>query len=214
MSNLTILDNPIIKQVGLNLHDVDMDSYTYRKNTMKLGEYMGLELATLDILPKKSSTVETPLGSLTEEVVDDDNIGIVNVLRAGTPMALGMADVFPKSHIAFVSAWRKSEGGKMVADTDYNRGIESLKGKFVILTDPALASGASLLATIDVISEYLNPKRCVICCLHAAKEGVENIAKEYPEIKIFSVFGPSEVNEHCYIVNGPGDCGDRCFNTD
>ncbi|MEA3471600.1 MAG: uracil phosphoribosyltransferase [Thermodesulfobacteriota bacterium] len=214
MSNLVILKNPVIRQIGLSLHDVETESHLYRENTRKLGEYMGLELASMDILPTKSTTVKTPLGSLREEVVDDDNIGIVNVLRAGTPMAMGMGEVFPKSHIAFVSAWRREEGGQMVADTDYNRGIESLKDRFVILTDPALASGASLLATLDVISEYVDPKRCVICCLHVAKEGVENIFKEYPDIKIFTLFGPSEVNEHCYIVNGPGDCGDRCFNID
>jgi uracil phosphoribosyltransferase len=214
MSNLVILKNPVIRKVGLSLHSTETDTYTYRENTRKLGEYMGLELASMDILPMKRTTVKTPLGSLREEVVDDDSIGIVNVLRAGTPMALGMGEVFPKSHIAFVSAWRREEGGKMVADTDYNRGIESLKDRFVILTDPALASGSSLLATLDVISEYVDPKRCVICCLHVAKEGVENIFREYPDIKIFTLFGPSDVNEHCYIVNGPGDCGDRCFNTD
>jgi uracil phosphoribosyltransferase len=101
----------------------------------------------------------------------------------------------------------------MIADTDYNRGIESLKDKFVILTDPALATGVSLLATIDVISEYINIKKTIICCLNAAKEGIDRIEKEQPEVKIYSVFGPSKLNEHAYIIDGPGDCGDRCFNT-
>ena len=64
-----------------------------------------------------------------------------------------------------------------------------------------------------VISKYINPKQTIICCLHAAKEGIENIQKEYPDIHIYSLFGPSDVNEKYYIVNGPGDCGDRCFNT-
>lgn len=213
MSNLTILDNPVIQEVGLKLHDVEVDSHAYRNYVAKLGEYMGIELASMDILPSKKKTVKTPLGSLEGNVIDDDNIGIVNVLRAGTTMAIGMAEAFPKSHIAFVSAWRREEKGEMVADTDYNRGIEKLKDRFVILTDPALASGASLIATIDIISEFIDTKKTVICCLHAAEEGIENIGKEFPDIKIFSVFGPSDVNEKCYIVNGPGDCGDRCFNT-
>jgi uracil phosphoribosyltransferase len=213
MNNFFLLDNPVIQDIGLNLHKVDVKPHAYRKYTQKLGEYMGLYLASLDILPTKEHKVETPLGNLKGKIVDDFKIGIVNVLRAGTPMALGMADAFPESSIAFVSAWRREEDAEMVADTDYNRGIESLKDRFVILTDPALATGSSLLATLEVISEYINPKNCIICCLHAAKQGIENISKEYPDIKIFSVFGPSDVNEHCYIVNGPGDCGDRCFNT-
>jgi uracil phosphoribosyltransferase len=213
MKNFIILNNPIIQEIGLNLHKIDVKSHEYRKYTEKLGEYMGLELANLDILPTKRITVQTPLGELTSTVVDDDNIGIVNILRAGTPMANGMADAFPKSHIAFVSAWRREENGEMVADTDYSRGVESLKGKFVILTDPALASGSSLIATLEVISEYINPKKCIICCLHAAQQGIDALGEKYPDIRIYSVFGPSDVNEHCYIVNGPGDCGDRCFNT-
>lgn len=213
MNNFIIINNPVIQQVGLNLHDVKVDSHSYRNNVAKLGEYMGIELASMNILPTKKTTIKTPLGSLNANVVDDDNLGIVNVLRAGTTMAIGMAEAFPNSHIAFVSAWRREEEGKMVADTDYNRGIESLKDKFVILTDPALASGASLMATIEIISKYINPKKTIICCLHAAGEGIKNIGKEYPDIKIYSLFGPSDVNEHCYILNGPGDCGDRCFNT-
>jgi uracil phosphoribosyltransferase len=213
MSNLVLLDNPVIQEVGLKLHDVNIDSHAYRNYVAKLGEYMGIQLSSMGILPTVKKTVKTPLGLLNGRVIDEDKIGIVNVLRAGTTMAIGMAEAFPNSHIAFVSAWRREEEGKMIADTDYNRGIESLKDKFVIVTDPALASGASLIATIEIISEYINPKNSVICCLHAAKEGIENIGKEYPEIKIYSVFGPSDVNEHCYIINGPGDCGDRCFNT-
>jgi uracil phosphoribosyltransferase len=213
MKNFTILNNPVIQKIGLNLHKIDVKSHEYRKYTEKLGEYMGLELANRDILPTKRITVQTPLGELTSTVVDDANIGIVNILRAGTSMANGMADAFPKSSIAFVSAWRREENGKMVADTDYNRGVKSLKDKFVILTDPVLASGSSLIATLEVISEYINPKKCIICCLHGAQQGIDALEEKYPDIKIYSVFGPSDVNEHYYIVNGPGDCGDRCFNT-
>ena len=213
MNNFIILENPVIQNIGLKLHDVDIKPHEYREYARLLGLYMGIDLANRDILPTKECCTKTPLGSLTTNVVDDDKIGIVNVLRAGTTMALGLGDAFPNSTISFVSAWRKSENGKMIADTDYNRGVEDLKDKFVILSDPALASGASLLATIEVISPYIDTNNLIICCLHAAKQGVENILKEYPKVKIFSVFGLSEVNEHCYIVNGPGDCGDRCFNT-
>lgn len=213
MSNYVIVENPSIQQIGLNLHNVRTGSHSYRKNVQKLGEYMGLHLASLGILPIKQCKIETPLGSLDAKIIDDDKIGIVNVLRAGTPMAMGMAEAFPNSHIAFVSAWRREERGEMIADTDYSRGLEDLKDKFTILTDPALATGSSLIATIDIISEYIDLNRCIICSLHTAQKGIENLKREYPDIKIFSVFGPSELNDHAYIINGPGDCGDRCFNT-
>jgi uracil phosphoribosyltransferase len=213
MKKFTILNNPLLQDIGLKLHEIEVESYEYREYTQRLGLYMGIEISGMEILPSRKRSVKTPLGSLTTEVIDDSKIGIVNILRAGTTMALGMGEAFPKASIAFVSAWRKGVKGNMKADSDYNRGIQDLKGKFVILTDPALASGVSLLASLDVISKYIDPKNTIICCLHAAREGIERINKEYPDVHVYSLFGPSDVNEKCYIVNGPGDCGDRCFNT-
>lgn len=213
MNNFTIIDNPVIQNVGLKMHDVNTTPHRYREYCNLLGKYMAIELASRKILPTKKENTVTPLGELQSEIVDDENIGIVNILRAGTNMALGMGEVFVNSPIAFVSAWRKKVNGKIVADTDYTRGIQDLKDKFVVITDPALATGASILASIEICKEYLDPKRIVICCLHAAQEGIDNIYKENKDIHIYSVFGPNPLNEKAYIINGPGDCGDRCFNT-
>jgi uracil phosphoribosyltransferase len=213
MNNFSILKNPLIQNIGLKLHDINTTSSMYREYTQLLGLYMGIDLADKGILPIKKELIKTPLGKLSTEIVDDNTIGIVNVLRAGTNMAIGMGQALPNSSIAFVSAWRKTVNGKTVASTDYTRGIEHLKDKFVIITDPALATGSSLLACIDICKEYIDTKKTIICCLHAAKEGIECINKEYKDIHIYSVFGPNKLNEKFYIINGPGDCGDRCFNT-
>lgn len=213
MNNLTIIKNPVIQEIGLRLHDIDTKPFEYRENSRKLGMYMGMEVSNYNILPLKDSKIATPLGELSTQVVDDSNIGIVNVLRAGTSFALGLGEVFPNSTISFISAWREGKKGNISAKTEYMRGVESLKDKFVIISDLALASGVSILACLNVLKEYIDTKRCIICSLHCAKEGVESIQASYPSIKIYSVFGPSEMNNHCYILNGPGDCGDRCFNT-
>lgn len=213
MKNFILVDNPIIKRIGLNLHDIAVTPPEYRENTRLLGLYMGIDLAQRGVLPLKKSKVQTPLGEISADIVDEKKVGIVNVLRAGTCMALGMGQALPESSIAFISAWRKQNGTEITAESDYNRGVEDLAGKTVILTDPALASGSSLLACIELIYEKVEVEKIVICSLHAAKLGIVNIHKEYPKIEIYSVFGPGELNEKFYIVNGPGDCGDRCFNT-
>jgi len=213
MKNFTLTKNPVIQNIGLKLHDKDIKCHEYREYARLLGLYMGIDLASRGILPTKKITTKTPLGSLKSDIVDDQKIGIVNVLRAGTTMALGMGEAFPDACISFISAWRRQEGKGIVADTDYNRGIEDLDKKVVIITDPALASGSSLLACIDIINKKVKPKKIIICSLHAATKGIKTIGKEYPDIPIFSPFGPSELNEKFYILNGPGDCGDRCFNT-
>jgi len=213
MKNFTLLTNPVVRNIGLKLHHKDTESYDYREYTRLLGLYMGIDLSGRNILPTKKIICRTPLGLLKTEIIDDNKIGIVNVLRAGTNMALGMGEAFPKSCISFISAWRRQEGNTIIADTDYNRGIEDLDKKVVIITDPALASGFSILACIDVIYKKVEPKKIIICCLHAATKGIKNITKEYSNIDIYSVFGPSDLNEKFYIINGPGDCGDRSFNT-
>ena len=213
MENFILVDNPIIKRIGLKLHDVAISSPEYRENTKLLGLYMGIDLAGRGVLPLKKSKVQTPLGEIAADVVDEEKIGIVNVLRAGTCMALGMGQACPESSIAFISAWRKQNEREITAESDYNRGIEDLAGKIVILTDPALASGSSLLACIKLIYEKVDIERIIICSLHAAELGIANIHEEYPEIEIFSVFGPGKLNKKFYIIDGPGDCGDRCFNT-
>jgi uracil phosphoribosyltransferase len=213
MKNLTILKNPVIQEIALHLHNIDTNCHDYREYTELLGLYTGIELANLGILPTKKKTITTPLGKLTSTVINGEKIGIVNILRAGTCMALGMGEAFPNATIAFVSAWRKYKGKKIMAESNYSRGIEDLKNKFVIITDPALATGSSLLASISVMKEYIDTSKTVICSLSAAKEGIENIHKEYPEIHIYTAFLEEKMNEKYYIVNGPGDCGDRCFNT-
>jgi len=182
MKNFTLIENPIIQNIGLKLHDKDVNCHEYREYARLLGLYMGIDLASRDILPTKKITTKTPLGELKSEIINDEKIGIVNVLRAGTTMALGMGEAFPDACISFISAWRRQEGDGIVADTDYNRGIEDLDKKVVIITDPALASGSSLLACINIINKKVKPKKIVICCLHAAKKGIESIGKEYPDI--------------------------------
>ncbi len=213
MKNYTILKNPVLQEIALQLHNIDTNCHCYREYTELLGLYSGIELANLNILPTKKKTITTPLGKLTSKVIDDKRVGIVNILRAGTCMALGMGKAFPDATIAFVSAWRKYEGKKITAESNYSRGIEDLKDKFVVITDPALATGSSLLASISVMKEYLDTSKTIICSLNATREGIEAIHKEYPEIHIYTAFLEEKMNEKYYIVNGPGDCGDRCFNT-
>jgi len=213
MKNLIIINNPVITKLGLKLHNVNTKPYEYRDSARKLGILMGSEISNYNILPTKNIKIKTPLGSLSSTVIDDDSVGIVNILRAGTSFALGIGEVFPNSTISFISAWREGIKGNISAKTEYMRGVESLKGKFVIISDLALASGVSILACLEVLSKYIKPEKTIILSLHCAKDGVKNINKSYPQIKIFSVFGPDEMNDHCYIINGPGDCGDRCFNT-
>jgi uracil phosphoribosyltransferase len=213
MKNFILVDNPIIKRIGLKLHNVATSSSEYRENTKLLGLYMGIDLAQRGVLPLKKSEVQTPLGEIGADIIDEEKVGIVNVLRAGTCMALGMGQAFPESSVAFISAWRKQNGSKITVESDYNHGVEDLAGKSVILTDPALASGFSLLACIEVIYKKVNVEKIIICALHSAKLGVINIHKKYPEVEIYSVFGLGDLNKKFYIINGPGDCGDRCFNT-
>ena len=210
--NLIVLDTPHLNDLCLKLHDSNTRPSQYRKYMEQFGEACAIEIAK--DLPKTKTTVKTPLGKLTKHTVDSKKIGIINILRAGTPMSLGFGNIFPEATITFISAWRKyHKDGSTYAVSEYQRGGEALKGKEIIIVDPALATGVSIVSVIEILEEYIDLKKLKICALNAAKPGVKLILDKYPKTIIYSAVKPKKVNKKGYILNGPGDAGDRCFNT-
>jgi len=212
VKNPIILDSPYLNELCLKLHDINTSPYQYRKFMEQFGEACALEIAK--DLPKVETMVKTPLGKLTKTTINSSNIGIINVLRAGTPMALGFANIFAEATITFISAWRKYyKNGSTYAVSKYQRGGENLKGKEIIIVDPALATGVSIVSVIELLEEYIDLKKLKICALNTAKPGVKLILNKYPKTIIYSAVKPNGLNKKGYILNGPGDAGDRCFNT-
>ena len=183
----------------------------FRNNVERIGEIMAYELSKT--LEYKTKTVTTPFGTIDIPLIKDDLV-VATVLRAGLPFHQGFLNVFDKADNAFVSAFRmyiNREHTEVGVHTEYIA-TPSVKGRTLIIVDPMLATGGSLAAAFDSLTESGKPKKIHVCCVIAAPEGIEVVKEALPEDStIWCAAIDNGMNEHKYIVPGFGDCGDLCY---
>ena len=205
--------NSVINQYMALLRDkaYQRGRLVFRHNIERVGMMMAYELSkTLDY---KQKTVVTPLASIDMSLPKDD-IVLATVLRAGLPFHQGFLDVFDRAESAFVSAYRmytNREHTEVGIHTEYMT-APSVKGKTLVVVDPMLATGGSMVAAIEALLKTGKPRRIHVCCVIAAPEGIEFVKSVLPDDSIIwcAAIDPG-LNEHKYIVPGFGDCGDLCY---
>jgi len=202
-------DSPYLMEVLTELRDKNTDSIAFRKGLVKLGRYMGYELTkTMEVEEIK---VETPLEETEGIIVKDrKNVVIVTVLRAAIPLMEGLIKVFEHARVGIVSASR-GKAPKFEIEMNYVKIPQIKPEDTVIVTDPMIATGSTLLKVIEEIKKYGTPKRLIVLGVLAAPEGIGRIKAAYPEVEIFVTKIDRELNDHGYILPGLGDAGDRAF---
>ena len=205
--------NSVINQYMALLRDkaYQRGRMVFRHNIERIGEMMAYELSkTLDY---KKKTIVTPLAKIDISVPKDD-IVLATVLRAGLPFHQGFQNVFDRADSAFVSAYRmytNREHTEVGVHTEY-MASPSVKGKTLVVVDPMLATGGSMLACIEALLKTGKPRKIHVCCVIATPEGIEVVKNALPEDGyIWCVSIDPGMNEQKYIVPGFGDCGDLCF---
>lgn len=214
--NVNVVEHPLAQEILTTLRDKNTGQIAFRKGLVKLGRYMGYEITKT--MQYRIVEVETPTGSIAKgvQITDSQNIMIVNVLRAAVPFVEGLLKVFPAARQSVMSAKRIEEG---IAAPNYNFRIERNYSKIskiypndtLIVADPMLASGSTLLAVIDEVLKVSNPKRVLVASVIAAPLGIQRLLDKYPTIEIFTASVDEGLNEHGYILPGLGDAGDRAF---
>ena len=205
--------NTVINQYMASLRDktLQKNRMDFRRNIERIGEMMAYELSKT--LEYKNKTVVTPLASI-DVAVPKDEIVLATVLRAGLPFHQGFLNVFDKAENAFVSAYRmytNREHTEVGIHTEY-MASPSVKGKTLIIVDPMLATGGSMVAAIEALQKNGKPRKIHVCCVIAAPEGIEFVKQNLPEDShIWCAAIDPGMNENKYIVPGFGDCGDLCF---
>jgi len=153
--------------------------------------------------------VETPIGKTTGSKLNEE-IVFIPVLRAGVAMLFSAIKLLPKSKIGFVGLQRDETTA--IASQYYWKLPKITQNTTVIVTDPMLATGGSLVHLLRQISPN-KPKQTIIVSVIAAPEGIEVIKKEFPDVKIYTAALDEKLNNKKYIVPGLGDYGDRYFGT-
>jgi uracil phosphoribosyltransferase len=194
------------------LRDVEMqnDRMRFRKNLERIGQVAAMEIsAHLEFAEKE---IQTPLGSIVSKVLKEQPV-LATILRAGLPLHQGLLDYFDKADNAFISAYRKHKrDGSFEISLDYVSCPE-LEGRVVIISDPMLATGSSLVKTIQFLREEGRPKEIHIVAVIACTVGIEYVKRAEPQCKIWCGAIDDELTAKGYIVPGLGDAGDLAFGT-
>lgn len=190
--------------------EIQADRMRFRRNMERVGEVIAYEISKT--LPFGTRQITTPLGSLDMTVFDEGNHPVVGtILRAGLPLHQGLLNYFDKADCAFVAAYRKHhKDGSFEIEQHYVTCPE-LSNRVLILADPMLATGASLIQAIDELLLYGTPSKIIIVCAIASTIGLESVARRFPEADIWAAAIDDEITAKGYIVPGLGDAGDLAF---
>ena len=191
--------------------EIQRDSMRFRRNLERIGEVMGYEISRS--LNYVSRIVETPLGEASVEMISD-KIVLATILRAGLPMHQGFLNYFDDAESAFVSAYRKSsKDGSFKVKVEYISSCD-LEGKTLILADPMLATGTSLVLAYEaLIAKGGEPAHTHVASIIASEQGIDYASRHLPSRKTTMWLGAvdAELTSRSYIVPGIGDAGDLAF---
>ena len=188
--------------------EIQKDRQRFRRNLERIGELAAYEIS------KKLEFIEievgTPLGSATCKVIKDQPV-LATILRAGIPLHNGLLNYFDKADNAFISAYRKHQkDGSFEISLDYISCPE-IEDRILIISDPMLATGASLVKTIHYLKAEGNPREIHIVAAIACTVGIEYVIREYPGVTIWCGDIDDELTAKGYIVPGLGDAGDLAY---
>ena len=190
---------------------VQMDSMRFRRNMERVAEVMAYEISKK--LNYKTRMVATPLGVAAVEEISD-KVVIATILRAGLPFHQGFLNYFDDADNGFVSAYRKSRpDGSFIVDVEYVS-TSSLVGKTLILVDPMLATGTSLMLVYDaLIRRAGEPDHTHFAAAFASEQGVDYVLKHTNPEKctLWCAAVDPELTSKSYIVPGIGDAGDLAY---
>lgn len=187
---------------------VQTDRMRFRRNLERIGEVAAYEISKgLEWVEKET---QTPLGIANSKVLKDQPV-LATILRAGLPLHQGLVNIFDRADNAFISAYRKhNRDGSFEISLDYVSCPE-LEDRIVIIADPMLATGSSMVKTIQYLREEGHPREIHIVTAIACTVGIEYVIRSEPNVKIWCGAIDEELTAKGYIVPGLGDAGDLAF---
>lgn len=188
--------------------NIQKDSMRFRKNLERLGEFFAYEISkTLNFTSKE---IVTPLGLSSCDVLAQQPV-LATILRAGLPLQQGLLNIFDQADCCFISAYRKvKKNGDFVIQMDYIS-TPDLEGKVLIMADPMLATGQSMVMCCKELIGRYNLAELHIVAAIASTEGVVHVRANLPKAKLWLGAIDEEMTSKAYIVPGLGDAGDLAY---
>ena len=208
MSKVCVFDHPLIQHKLSILREKSTSVKEFRELISEIAMLMCYE-ATRD-LPLEEVEIETPVAKAKVKRISGKKLAIVPILRAGLGMVDGMVSMMPNAKVGHIGLFRDPETLEPVKY--YYKMPPDIEERDVIVVDPMLATGGSASAAIQFLKDD-GVKHIKLMCIIGAPEGVQRMQEDHPDVDIFVAALDERLNEHCYIVPGLGDAGDRIFGT-
>ncbi len=206
--NVTILDHPLINHKIALLRSADTKTKDFRELVEEITVLLTYE-AFRDV-PTRTVKVKTPLEECEQQMVAENAVAVVPVLRAGLGMVAGVHTLFPTAKVGHIGMYRDEQ--TLEPQEYYCKLPDGITDMRTIVLDPMLATGGSACAAINMLKKR-GCKDIRQMSIIAAPEGVEMLAKAHPDVKIYIAVLDRCLNENGYILPGLGDAGDRLFGT-
>ena len=202
----------LFQQYMCEIRDVEIqqDSLRFRRNIERMGEIFAYEISK--VMQHTEIQVQTPMGEADGAVLTEQPV-LATILRAGLPLHQGLLNYFDRAENTFISAYRKHEQGseRFEVEIEY-LSSPRVDGKTVILCDPMLATGSSMVLAYKALLERGTPAQLHVVVVIAAEEGLEMVIKNLPAETTYWVGAiDPELTSSKYIVPGLGDAGDLAY---
>jgi uracil phosphoribosyltransferase len=201
-AQLHLVDHPLVQHKLTLMRQKDRSTNSFRRLLHEISMLMAYE-ATRD-MPTQLVDIETPLEAMKSPVIDGKKTVFVAIMRAGEGFLNGMLEVVPGARVGHVGLYRDPK--TLVAVEYYFKMPHDMHERDAIVLDPMLATGNSAVAAVDRLKETA-PKSIRFVCLLAAPEGLKNFHAHHPDVPVYTAAVDRQLNEHGYIVPGPGRRG-------
>ncbi len=188
--------------------DIQNDRLKFRRNMERIGEIAAFEISKS--LEQKTVEITTPLDKIISQEIAVQPV-ITTILRAGVPLFQGLLNYFDKADCGFVAAYRKHDANDYFSIKQDYLTCPDLNGRPLIVADPMLATGASLIEAIKDLLNHGKPTELHIVAAIASAEGVETIKNAYPNAKLWIGVIDEKLTDKGYITPGLGDAGDLSY---
>lgn len=207
--NVVIFDHPLIRHKIAILRDEKTSMKEFRELIEEITTLMTYE-SLKEGMPTVEKEVKTPLETCKQQVIKDNSIAIVPILRAGLGMVNGIHVLFPSARVGHIGMYR--DESTLEPQEYYCKLPEGIEDKLVLLCDPMLATGGSACDAIALLKKR-GCKNIKFMAIIGAPEGVSKVAEAHPDVNIYVSTLDRCLNENGYILPGLGDAGDRLFGT-
>jgi len=206
------LQNSVLNTFISEIRDINIqkDRMRFRRNIERIGEVLGYEMSKVLTYSKKN--IETPLGHANMHLIEN-HLVLCSVLRAGIPLHNGLLNYFDTAENAFISAYRHHKENP----EDFEIIVEylacpDLNGKTLVLADPMLATGKSLVSTFEALKPFGTPKEVHLVSVIGSKQGIDYVESHFSSnTHLWIATIDDTLNKRGYIIPGIGDAGDLAF---